>query len=164
MEAKCRQQAARRPEKSEAAIFDTLRSVILNRYPHLAKLVRERFPDDPAGEKAFLCALELFLRANLNAALDGWKMCRLVVDTETSLRAVGIMHVLPHGELPVEVTLSTGLQGTRYRLQIGICDSRWESLSDAKRWKAVYQFATRERDEAWTWAAPISGFLDDRII
>lgn len=161
MEAKCPQQAARRPERSEASIFDTLRSVILNRYPHLAKLVQERFPDDPAGEKAFSYALEFFLCANLNAALDGWKMFRFVIDTATSLRAVGIMHVLPRGELPVEVTLSTGLEGTRYWLQIGTGDSRWESLSDARRWKAVYLYASGAHDEVWTWATPISGRLGD---
>lgn len=71
------------------------------------------------------------------------------------------MHVLPHGELPVEVTLSAGAEGVRYRLQIGTGDSRWESLSDAKRWKAVYLYASGERDEIWTWATPITGCLAD---
>ncbi len=96
---------------TEAATFDTLRSVILSRYSERTELVQRRFPDDPAGEGAFACALELFLRLipNLDASLDGWRMCRLVGETATSLRAVGIMYVLPAGELPVEVMLSTDL-------------------------------------------------------
>jgi hypothetical protein len=96
---------------------------------------------------------------NLDVALDGWKMFRLMTETITSLRAVGIMHVLPGGELPVEVMLSTSLEGTRYRVQIGGDDSEWKSLSESKRWKAVYLYATGECDEQWVWSKPISGCL-----
>lgn len=161
---KYRQNATNRPHpdlKNRGIIFDTLRTAILNRHPHIATLVQERFPDDPAGEQAFSYALELFLCANLNAALDGWKMFQLVTDTATSLRAVGIVYVLPHGELPAEVTLSASAKGVQYRLQIGTGDPQWKSLSDAKRWKVVYLYANGERDEVWTWATPISGYLTD---
>jgi hypothetical protein len=144
-------------------IFDTLRCVILNRYPKFAELVRERFPGDPAGEEAFAYALALFLRVipDLDVPLDGWKMFRLASETATSLRAVGIMHVLPRGLLPVEVTLSKDPRGTQYRVQIGTGDSQWESLSDSKRWGAVYLYASGERDEEWAWSKPISGCLGD---
>jgi hypothetical protein len=155
--------AIRKSHRSEASIFDTLRSIVLNRYPKLAELVRERFPVDPAGEEAFAYALELFIRVipDLDVPLDGWKMFRLVSETATSLRAVGIMHVLPSGVLPVEITLSTGPRGTQYRVQIGVGDSQWESLSDSKRWEAVYLYASGERDEEWAWSKPISGCLGD---
>lgn len=135
----------------------------MNRHPKLAELVRERFPENPTGDGAFSYALELFLRVipNLDASLDGWKMFRLASETATSLRAVGIMHVLPSGVLPVEVTLSTGSRGIQYRVQIGIDDSQWDSLSDSKRWKAVYLYASGVRDEEWAWSKPISGWLSD---
>ena len=98
---------------------------------------------------------------NLDIAVDGWRMLRLVRETPTSLRAVGLMHVLPAGELPIEVELSRDVGSTRYRLRIGVGDARWDSLSDSKRWNAVYLYASGERDEEWTWSEPISGCLAD---
>jgi len=150
-------------QRSEASIFETFRSVILNCYPQLAELVQEHFPEDPVGEEAFAYALELFLRVipDLNVSLDGWKMFRLASETATSLRGVGIMHVLPSGVLPVEITLSTALRGIQYRVQIGVGDSQWDSLSESRRWEAVYLYASGERDEKWTWSKPISGCLGD---
>ena len=141
-------------------VFDTVRSLILTRYP---ELVRSRFPTDPEGEEAFTYALGLYLSVvpNLNVVADGWRMLRLVDEAATSLRAVGIMYVLPTGELPLEVELSREPGSTRYRVRIGISDARWESLSESKRWKAVYLYASGERDEEWTWTEPVSGSLAD---
>lgn len=140
--------------------FDTLRSVILTRF---SELVHERFPAAPAGEEAFTYALYLYLRAipNFEVAVDGWRMLRVASETTESLRAIGIMYVLPTGELPIEVELSRELRSTRYALRIGIDDTLWRSLSDSKRWKAVYLYANRERGEEWNWSQPISGCLPD---
>jgi hypothetical protein len=145
------------------SIFDTVRSVILTRYPEFTKLIQRRFPTDPAGEEAFTYALELYLRVipNLDVAVDGWRMLRIVRETAASLRAVGIMHVLPTGELPLEVELSRELGATRYWLRIGMGNACWDSLSNSKRWKAVYLYANGERDEEWTWSEAISGCLAD---
>jgi hypothetical protein len=141
----------------------TVRSVILTRHPKLAELVQSRFPTDPAGEEAFTYALELYLRTipKLDVAVDGWRMLRILRETAASLRAVGIMYVLPTGELPLEVELSRELGSTRYWLRMGIGDACWDSLSDSKRWTAVYLYASGERDEEWTWSEPISGCLAD---
>jgi hypothetical protein len=153
--------ATRRNHRSEASVFDTLRSLVLNSHPKFADLVRRRFPRGPDGEEAFAYALELFLQVipHLDASLDGWKMFRLASETATSLRAVGIMYALPRGVLPVEITLWTGSRGIRYRVQIGVGDSQWESLSDSKRWEAVYLYASGERDENWAWSKSITGCL-----
>jgi hypothetical protein len=88
-------------------------------------------------------------------------MLRLVRENAASLQAVGIMHILPTGELPLEVELSREPALTRYRLRIGVGDARWDALSHSKRWSAVYLYAGRERDEEWTWSAPVSGYLAD---
>jgi len=141
----------------------TVRSVILAAHPELIEPIQNRFPTDAAGEEAFSCALELYLRTipNLNVSLDGWRMLRVVRETSASLRAVGIIYVLPTGELPLEVELSREPGSTCYWLRIGTSDARWESLSDSKRWTAVYLYASGDREEGWTWSEPISGSLAD---
>ena len=146
----------------EAFVIQTIRRHILNRYSWLAEIVRERFPTDPAGEDAFSYAFELYLRAlpHLGVTVDGWRMLRIVDETRTSLRAVGIMHILPAGERPLEVDLCREGGSIRYRLRVGM-DARWNSLSDSKRWKAVYIYASGERDEEWTWSEPIASCLAD---
>ena len=149
--------------QSEGSVFDTVRTHVLTHYPPVAELVRERFPADPAGEAAFSYALELYLRAlpNLDVAVDGWSTFRVVRESRTSLRAVGIMYVLPASELPVEVELSREFGSTRYRVRVGIEDARWSSLSESKRWKVVYLYATGERDEEWNWSEPVEGCVAD---
>jgi hypothetical protein len=144
----------------EVPVLDTVRNVILTRYP---ELVEPHFPTDPAGEEAFTYALGLYLRVvpNLDVVVDGWSMLRVIHETATSLRAVGLMDVLPGGELPLEVELSKEHGATRYWIRIGIEDAHWDSLSDSKRWKAVYLYASGKRDKDWTWSEPISGCLAD---
>jgi hypothetical protein len=146
--------------QGEKPIFDTIRSVILTRY---SELVHRCFPAEPTGEAAFTYASYLYLRGipNIDVAVDGWRMLRLVSETAASLRAVGIMYVLPTGEIPIEVELSRELRSTRYWLRVGMDDSRWGSLSDSKRWKAVYLYANGECDEAWNWSQQVSGCLPD---
>ena len=96
------------------------------------------------------------------AAVDGWRLLRLVHEGEASLRAVGLMYVLPSSELPLEVQLSRVPGSTRYWARMGLNDERWKSLSDAKRWKVVYLYASGDGKEEWNWSAPISGSLADR--
>ena len=88
-------------------------------------------------------------------------MLRVVHETRTALRAVGIMYVLPASELPLEVELSREFGSTRYRVRVGVEDGRWGSLSDSKRWKVVYLYASGERTEEWNWCEPIAGYLAD---
>lgn len=98
---------------------------------------------------------------SLDVAVDGWKTLRLVSETRTSLRAVGIMYVLPASELPLEVELSREVSSTRYRVRVAVEDARWNSLSESKRWKAVYLYASGGRDEEWNWREPIEGCVPD---
>jgi len=93
--------------------------------------------------------------------LDGWRQLQIVRETAASLQVVGITYVLPGGELPLEAVLSRDSDSIRYWLRVGVDDSRWSSLTDSKRWKAVYLYATGERDEEWNWSEPISGVLAD---
>jgi hypothetical protein len=126
-------------------------------------LVRSRFPDDPLSDQAFAYALYLFLATipDLDVTVDGWRMVHLLRETEVSVRAVGIMHVLPRGELPMEVEFSRGTDTIRYWIRVGTGDALWHSRSESKRWSAVYLYATGERDEEWVWSDAISGSVSD---
>jgi hypothetical protein len=103
--------------------------------------------------------LYVYLRdiPEIDLTLDDWKMLRVVSETADSLRAVGIMNVLPSSETPMEVELSKQPGSIAYVVRVGVADQRWNSLSDSKRWKAVYLYATGEREEGWNWSQPLSG-------
>jgi hypothetical protein len=138
-------------------VIETIRAYLLNL---LDTLVAVRLPADP---DALADAVYVFLRGhpNLDIAVDGWSMFQVVEETTTSLKAVGIMTVLPSGELPMELELSRESNATRYWMRICLVDECWSSLSESKRWKAVYLYATQGQDLDWPWSQPISGELDD---
>lgn len=98
---------------------------------------------------------------NLDLTFDGWDQLQVVRETATSLRAVGAMYILPAGILPMEVELSRDRNSTHYWFRLGIGDKRWYSLTRSKRWKAVYLYASGDRDAEWRWSDPISGDLAD---
>ena len=86
---------------------------------------------------------------------------RFVHETDTSLHAVGLMYVLPRSELPFEVELTSDIGATQYWVRVGIADDFWKSLTESKRSKAVDLYASRERDEVWSWSEPVSGRVTD---
>ncbi|HEX2882320.1 MAG TPA: hypothetical protein VHO25_22525 [Polyangiaceae bacterium] len=67
------------------------------------------------------------------------------------------MTILPVDELPLEVEIWRESNEVQHLVRIGLVDERWDSLSESKRWKAVYFYATEGRDIDWTWSEPISG-------
>jgi len=121
------------------------------------------FPDDPSGDSALAYAVYLFLRQlpDLDLVVDGWSMFQVVQETAFSLKAFGIMYVLPAGEFPMEVELTRKSKSTEYRLRAGIVNERWYSLSDSKRWRLAYQYAKQQQDAYWTWLEPIAGYVTD---
>jgi hypothetical protein len=96
--------------------------------------------------------------SEIDIALDDWKMLRVVRETAESLHAVGIMYVLPSSEVPIEVELSKQSGSIAHVVRVGILDERWNSLSDSKRWKACYLYATGEQEAGWNWSEPMSGY------
>ncbi|HJK96000.1 MAG TPA: hypothetical protein RMF84_02205 [Polyangiaceae bacterium LLY-WYZ-14_1] len=137
--------------------FESIRSLLLSRFPGA---VPSRRADDSASDEAIGYALYLFLRtsvADLDVTVDGWSVFRVAEERPTSIRGVGIMTLLPAGELPVEVSLSMESDGTHYHVQTAEADEGWAALSESKRWKAVYWYATEGRPPPWTWCEPLSG-------
>lgn len=143
--------------------FDTVRDDIHRRYPALAKLVIQQFPEDPRGPDAFKYALELYLRAipQLEAAVDGFTYLNVVEETPTSLRAVGISHVLLSSKLPIDVMLLFAGSAIEYRILVGSDDEAWNAFSEATGWKAVYMYATERGEPTWSWDEPIVGSLEE---
>jgi hypothetical protein len=142
--------------------FSTVREDIHTRYPRLTELVDEQFPEDKRGVKAFKYAFELWLRAlpNLHVAVDGWTHLNVVEELPNELRAVGIMWILPSSKLPIDVKLRFDNGKIEYRILVGSDDERWAGLTESKRWKAVYLYATEGTEPLWNWDGPVQGSLD----
>ncbi|MCB0719814.1 MAG: hypothetical protein KDD65_15310 [Bacteroidetes bacterium] len=150
--------------KLKHTVFETIRDHIQERFTRTdeSEYIQQDPASDDRNEQAFTRALEHYARSiPLDVALDGWRLLHIARETQTSLHVIGLSHVLPVGELPVEFELTRQGQSTRYQARVGVDDDRWRSLTESKRWKAVYLHATSGRDEDWNWAAAISGVLDD---
>ena len=81
-------------------------------------------------------------------AIDDWHTFRLCRESASSIHAVGLMHVLPPAMLPLDVTLIREGDRCRHEVRLGVTDEAWRSLSESKRWKALYLLATEERPAA----------------
>jgi hypothetical protein len=93
----------------------------------------------------------------LPLSVDGWVMFRVVEETEATLRAVGVMAVLPADDCPMEVELKWEADAISYSLRLGVVGAGWWAKSEAKRWKAVHLYSTGERGPEWTWTDPWHG-------
>jgi hypothetical protein len=140
----------------EGVAFETIRDILLRRGRDLVGGELTDYSRDPLADATYI-----FLRGlpDLDLSVDGWTSFHVIRETEVSLTAVGIMTVLPADDLPLEVEFSTESNETRYLVRVGLVDERWHSLSESKRWKSVYLYATQGRDIDWTWSEPISGQL-----
>lgn len=143
--------------------FDTIRDDIHGRYPALAELVDQQFPEDTRGPDAFKYALELYLRAipKLETAVDGWTFLQVIEESRTALRAVGLSYVLPSSILPIDAQFRFSNGSVEYRILVGSDDETWGALSESKRWKAVYLYATEGAKSDWNWDHPVKGLLDE---
>ena len=126
-------------------------------------MVDDRFPGDSRGPDAFKYALEHYLRAlpKLAVALDGFTFLNVVAETPTELRVVGLSHVLPSSELPIDASFRRVGCAIEYRILVGLHDRVWADLTGSKRWKAVYLYATEALEPKWSWDQPVEGLLTD---
>ena len=90
--------------------------------------------------------------------VDGWDYFRVVSETVDSIRAVGLMCLLPSGSVPIEVNIRRDEAGVTWSVQVARLDPAWLALSDSKRWKSLYLYATGERETPqWTWDRQYQG-------
>lgn len=139
----------------------TIRDDIYERYPKLFELVNKQFPGDTRGSEAFKFALQLYLYSlpNWEVAIDGWTLFNVVKETPKVLRAVGIVEVLPSGELPIDAEFSFIDGSIEYRILVGSDDQVWSSLTNSKRWNTVYLYATEGSEPEWNWEQVVTGSL-----
>lgn len=93
-------------------------------------------------------------------ALDGFVFLKVIEETSTTLRAIGSSHFVPSGVLPIDAEFLVVGSAIKYRVLIGCDDETWDTLTEAKRWKAVYFWAHEGSEPAWNWDQPIEGILE----
>lgn len=85
----------------------------------------------------------------------------MVAETPYALRLVGLSYVLPSSILPIDARFRFSNGSIEYALLVGSDDDTWRALSESKRWKAVYKYATEGVEADWNWDQPITGLLND---
>ena len=145
-----------RPLNKERYTFETLREHLLRRY----RLREGISPEDALADALYVLACDLFgsLLELHQRTPDGWRELFVMHEDEHTLRAIGILYFLPRGELPLEFELSSRPGGIRCELLVGAEDP-WSSLSESKRWKSVYLYATTGAAPTWTWQEGIEADL-----
>lgn len=98
---------------------------------------------------------------NLEAAVDGFTYLNVVEETPTALRAVGISYVLPSSKVPIDAEFRLASGAIEYRILVGFDGETWDALTESKRWKAVYLFATEGAEPEWNWDQPVEGSLEE---
>lgn len=77
------------------------------------------------------------------------------------MRVVGLSDVLPLCiQLPIDAVFHVDGDAITYRILVGSDDETWRALTESKRWKAVYLYATEKSESVWNWNNPIEGLLD----
>ena len=118
----------------------TVRDQLLKLFPSA------REPLEPDTELAD--AIYSLLRTNdVGVTVDGWGFIRIVRETHEGIEAVGLMSLLPSGSVPMAVHVEANAAGLVWTVQIGREDEDWRTLSESKKWKRVYLYASGDRNE-----------------
>jgi|GEM_PF-5734039 len=137
----------------------SIRSTIIELSP-FAELVREKFSDVPSSPEALAYAIEGHFRAVSDLGpIDGCTNFHTLEETAVSLRIIGMAYVLPSSLLPLEVSFQVVEGGMSYRVLLAQDDKVWNGLTKAKRWNAVYLYATVGQEPQWNWSLPLEGIL-----
>lgn len=65
------------------------------------------------------------------------------------------MHLLPTGLVPLDLAFTIENEAVHHELWIAGDDH--SPLTESKRWKAVYLYATEGREPPWEWSGPMVG-------
>ena len=75
--------------------------------------------------------------------IDGWSLFKIKEETADSISCVGLMTLLPSGEIPMEFSLNRVSHGIAWQLTVAAVDADLPS----KLWNAVYLYGTGERQQ-----------------
>ena len=122
---------------------------------HFALKGDPREPDQELGDALYVLLYSLHLE---DTSVEGWHFFRVTKESTDSLAAVGLMTLLPSGTVPIEMAVQRVENELSWSVQLGRMDSDWLQMSDSKQWKAVYLYATGDRDTPeWTWGRQYQG-------
>ena len=130
-----------------------IRQLVLQQFSTATRVLEAN--DELAG------ALYHMLRmVDVEVTVDGWELFRVVQEADDHLAAVGLMALLPGGSVPIAINVRAHQDGLAWSAQVGREDEDWLALSESKRWKSVYLYASGELQEPrWTWSSPYQGLL-----
>lgn len=124
----------------------------------------ERFPfarNAHDSDKELASALYGLLRtSDIAVTVDGWGFFGTVRESPQEVEAVGLMSLLPTGEVPIEVRVEATSAGLAFEARVGRDDDAWRALSDSKRWKLLYQYVYGDGPLGWAWDTSFRGLLD----
>jgi hypothetical protein len=135
--------------------MQSIRAQVLH---HFSLDTGSQAPDD-----ALANALYALLRSvhGTDVTVDGWAHLRIVSESKESLRAVGLMTLLPSRSAPVEVHCEVSSHGFAWSARIGRIDPPWVALSDSQRWNNVYLYALGEgAAPQWEWGEQHHGSIN----
>lgn len=107
---------------------------------------------DPETEVADASYILLRFVEDIAVVVDGWQNFHIVQESHDSLDAVGLMTLLPGGSTPIALGFKSTDRGVAWSVKFAHPRHPWNSLSESKKWKSMYLYATGESvDCPWLW-------------
>ncbi len=133
--------------------MSTARNRLLERFP----FARNAHDSNEELASAMYCLLRT---SDIAVTVDGWGFFGTVRESPQEVEAVGLMSLLPTGEVPIEVRVVATSAGLAFEARVGRDDDAWRALSDSKRWRLLYQYVYGDGPLRWDWDTSFRGVLD----
>jgi hypothetical protein len=133
--------------------MSTARNQLLERFP-FARNAHD------SNEELASALYGLLRTSDIAVTVDGWGFFGTVRESPQEVEAVGLMSLLPTGEVPIEVRVEATSAGLAFEARVGRDDDAWRALSDSKRWRLLYQYVDGDGPLRWDWDTPFRGVLD----
>lgn len=134
--------------------MNTVRERVVRRFE---SAIRKREADETLGDALYV----LFRTASeIETCVDGWTVFRVMRESTEYLEAVGLMALLPCGQIPIAISITANADNLAWLAQVGQEDDEWRSLSESKRWKKVYIYASGSTQQpSWSWKKQYRGLV-----
>jgi hypothetical protein len=133
--------------------MSTARNQLLERFP-FARNAHD------SNEELASALYSLLRTSDIAVTVDGWGFFGTVRESPQEVEAVGLMSLLPTGEVPIEVRVEATSAGLAFEARVGRDDDAWRALSDSKRWRLLYQYVHGDGPLGWDWDTSFRGVLD----
>ena len=122
--------------------------------------IREQSSDYLTDPDALALAIEGHFRGIAAlAAIDGFEFLHVSEESPEDLKVVGLAYFLPTSLIPLKAGFQSENGEIAYQVRLGLDDDAWRTLTNKKRWSAVYLNATEGYEPKWNWSEPLVGVL-----